>query len=329
LLLLLLASTASVTVAAFGMIPSLLPSTRTKTTRLFQIAAQQLGTFESLDDLASIQQQDKRTVRLYNLAGSPPIPFGPVWEWQKQLVQQQHDRISQETARNLKTNTTTSSQFDLATTGTDLILMLQHAPVYTLGTASSEEYLLVNNHNNKNDDDHDKKDSSNNVEIVRMDRGGEVTYHGPGQLVVYPVLHLEENSYRKDVHWYMRALEEVILRALYKVGLTQATRLDDVTGVWIHDQKVAALGIKLKKWVTMHGLAVNVEPCSLANFDGIVPCGLEGRKVACINDFLLPEQQLTVAEFANYMKEALEEVFMITLVEDDVVDHYELRRRLL
>mmetsp|Transcript_40234 Transcript_40234/g.121219 ORF Transcript_40234/g.121219 Transcript_40234/m.121219 type:complete len:96 (+) Transcript_40234:1193-1480(+) len=92
----------------------------------------------------------------------------------------------------------------------------------------------------------------------------------------------------------------------------QAAREDDVTGVWVSDRKVAALGIKVRRWVTMHGLAVNVDRRSLANFDGIVPCGLVGRHVCCINDHL--KEPITVEDFAEHMKRALERVFEIRLV---------------
>lgn len=113
----------------------------------------------------------------------------------------------------------------------------------------------------------------------------------------------------------MRALEESILLALKKCGLDRAERQNDVTGVWVDDCKVAACGVKVRKWITMHGLAVNVEESSIKNFQGIIPCGLEGRKVACINHFL--EKPITVGEFSELMKEALEEVFQIELVKMD------------
>jgi lipoyl(octanoyl) transferase len=110
----------------------------------------------------------------------------------------------------------------------------------------------------------------------------------------------------------MRALEEAILLALTKCGLDRAERQEDVTGVWVDNFKVAACGVKVKRWVTMHGLAVNVEIASLENFEGIVPCGLDGRKVSCVNQFV--DEPLTVADFAGLMKEALEEVFEIRLI---------------
>ena len=139
-----------------------------------------------------------------------------------------------------------------------------------------------------------------------------MTYHGPGQITVYPIFDLR--SYKQDIHWYMRALEEAVLLALSKCGLNKpAERQDDITGIWVDNKKVAAVGIKCRKWISMHGVAINVEKSSLTNFDGIVPCGLEGREVGCVNDFL-DDDPITVADFAIYMKEALEEVFRIQLV---------------
>ena len=113
----------------------------------------------------------------------------------------------------------------------------------------------------------------------------------------------------------MRALEECILVALRKCGLERAERQEDTTGIWVDNHKVAAIGVKCRKWITMHGLAVNIESTALENFQGIVPCGLEGRKVGCVNQFLGDENVITVREFVAYMKEALEEVFQVKLEE--------------
>lgn len=259
-----------------------------RTTPLW-LAPQQLGSFE---ELVSLQDhQEDRRVALHDWSSSDTVPFVTAWEHQKTLVDAHLERLSAETE---------ASQFILPDTpdqGVDSILFLQHDPVYTLGTASDPSFIR----------------SERNVPVVRMDRGGEVTYHGPGQLVVYPILDLR--GYNQDIHWYMRALEEAVLRALDSVGLPHASRQDDVTGVWLNDKKVAAVGIKARRWITMHGLAVNVEETSLEHFQGIVPCGLEGRKVGCLNEFL--DQPLSVAEFAHHMKEALEHVFRVRLVQSD------------
>jgi lipoyl(octanoyl) transferase len=260
----------------------ILPRTR------LDLAPQQLGSFERLDILSSTGSDalsSQRTVSLLDWSARDPIPFQEAWDVQKVLTENQFERLQM-----------AGTQFDNTING-DCILMLQHQPVYTLGTGSDPSFIL-----------------SGAVDVVRMDRGGQVTYHGPGQLVVYPILDLR--GYRQDIHWYMRALEEAILLALQKVGLNQAERQVDVTGVWIDNRKVAALGIKARRWVTMHGLAVNVEHSSLANFEGIVPCGLEGRTVTCVNEFLA--DPLTVSDFAVHMKEALEEIFCISLQEADL-----------
>ena len=115
-------------------------------------------------------------------------------------------------------------------------------------------------------------------ELVRTERGGEVTYHGPGQLVLYPMLDLR--AYRQDVHWYMRALEEVAMRALADVGLP-AAREPGLTGVWVDGAKACAIGVKLSRWVSMHGLALNVAT-DLAHFEHIVPCGIADRPVTSV-----------------------------------------------
>ena len=296
------------------------------------LAPQQLGAFETLsDDVRADRDREERGVVLINYAGKlqppdPDIPFELAWDWQKcrlerhlnrlKAIEQQIDPTESCDASTIGPFIPTSIPLDSGdgrnldntlypNLGLDTVYMLQHSPVYTLGTGSDERFVLALN------------SAENKVPVIRMDRGGEVTYHGPGQLTVYPILDLR--NYRQDIHWYMRALEEAILVAISKVrglGPHYAERQDDTTGIWIDNFKVAAVGIKCKRWITMHGIAVNVESCSLKNFEGIVPCGLEGRKVGCLNQFIPDnEPKLTVAEFAKYMAEALEEVFCINLVE--------------
>eukprot|EP00980_Cylindrotheca_fusiformis_P006616 scaffold1390_cov138-Cylindrotheca_fusiformis.AAC.19 len=261
-----------------------------------KIGPQQLGEFEVLAVDENFKVSRKVALLDYSSPQSSPIPFHIAWDWQKQLLDRHVKRMMSTTKDNSE-----SSQFLLSPReeeevhGVDTVFMLEHDAVYTLGTGSDEKYILGINEM---------------VPVVRMDRGGEVTYHGPGQLTVYPILDLR--GYRQDIHWYMRALEEAILLALAKVGISRAERQEDVTGVWVDNCKVAACGVKVKRWVTMHGLAVNVEDSSLRNFQGIVPCGLDGRSVGCINQFI--DEPITVATFATYMKEALEEVFEIQLI---------------
>ena len=261
------------------------------------IAPQQLGTFEPLQrkHLTNTTNTKRRAV-LYDFSNQV-IPFEVAWKWQQQCLESHLDRLSQqhpESSSFFVMPNAEKQRSNRMENGVDTIFMLQHAPVYTLGTASDEAFILQHNKDNK-------------VPTVRMDRGGEVTYHGPGQLTVYPILDLR--SYRQDIHWYMRALEEAVLIALTRYCQLPAERQGDTTGVWIHNSKVAAIGIKCRKWITMHGLAVNVEATALDNFQGIVPCGLRERQVGCVNQFL--DTPLTVPQFAEYMKQALKEVFQL------------------
>ena len=281
---------------------------------------QQLGEFEKLD-IALTKLEHQRLVRLHDFSKFDPISYHEMWEIQKELLSGHLDRLSVEFQKgtpesqylsnavpfhNLDTSIETYHGFiekDACGKGRDSILMLQHSPVYTLGTGSDTKFV-------KNYGTDGGQVSSSGIDVVRIDRGGEVTYHGPGQLVAYPILDLRE--YKQDIHWYIRALEEAILKALTKIGISDAKREENVTGVWVDNKKIAALGVKVKRWVTMHGLAVNVCRQSIDNFSGIVPCGLEGRDVCCINDFL--EQPISVEEFSVHLADALEEIFEIKLI---------------
>mmetsp|Transcript_20715 Transcript_20715/g.30056 ORF Transcript_20715/g.30056 Transcript_20715/m.30056 type:complete len:334 (-) Transcript_20715:291-1292(-) len=279
---------------------------------------QQLGTFEPLNiptqqssSSSSSLQEEERSIAFYNYSSTTPIPYEPMWNMQKKLLQCHLNRLSSSSSSSCNqflsvedtSILTTLNGYNIHSSEShthsfqdkDAIIMLQHTPVYTLGTASDPNYIT----------------SQDNVDIIRIERGGEVTCHAPGQLTVYPILDLR--GYRQDIHWYMRALEECILIALEKAGVQGATREEDLTGVWVQNKKIAALGVKVRRWVTMHGLAVNVEHSCVSYFDGIVPCGLVGRQVCCINDFL--DEPMSVAEFSVCMKEAMEEVFEVALVE--------------
>ena len=145
----------------------------------------------------------------------------------------------------------------------DLVMLLQHPKVYTLGRGGSMDNV--------------KFDPSlpNNPELIKVDRGGEVTYHGPGQLVVYPILDLRKH--RKDLHWYLRQIESVVIEALASVNVA-SKRIPNATGVWTADThpayKIAAVGTHASKWITMHGFALNVTT-NLSDFERIIPCGLE------------------------------------------------------
>lgn len=151
----------------------------------------------------------------------------------------------------------------------DVLLLLEHPPVYTLGTGSDIKFIKFNL---------DKTDK----EVYRIERGGEVTYHCPGQLVGYPILNLR--YYRQDLHWYLRQLEEVILQTIAIYGLS-GQRIAGLTGVWVEGYKIAAIGIKVSRWITYHGFALNVCP-DLSGFAEIIPCGIANKPVGSLRQFL-------------------------------------------
>lgn len=148
-------------------------------------------------------------------------------------------------------------------TGTETLLLLEHPPVYTIGRGGSEDNVL---------------DAS--IEPVRINRGGDVTYHGPGQLVGYPILDLNRRG--RDLHRYLRFLEEVLIRVAAGYGV-EARRVPGRTGVWTARGKLASIGVGVRRWITMHGFALNVST-DLAKFSAINPCGIEACPVTSLED---------------------------------------------
>ena len=126
----------------------------------------------------------------------------------------------------------------------------------------------------------------NGAPIYRIERGGEVTYHGPGQLVCYPLIDLTQDPYKKDLHWYLHSIEEVIIQTLQEYDI-EGKRDDINTGVWVKDKKIAAVGVSSSRWITTHGFALNINP-DLNFFDTtlIIPCGIEGRGVTSIDNVM-------------------------------------------
>src|SRR5437879_457647 len=138
----------------------------------------------------------------------------------------------------------------------DVLLLLEHPPVVTLGRNSHATHLL----------------QPAGIEVFEVERGGDITFHGPGQLVGYPILDLR--AYKQDLHWYLRTLEQALIDALGMLGITAERNLG-FTGVWTRGKKIASIGIHVKQWVTWHGFALNITT-DLAHFDRIVPCGIAG-----------------------------------------------------
>ncbi len=142
----------------------------------------------------------------------------------------------------------------------DLLLFTEHEHVYTIGKGGDANHLLATGNELR----------EAGVDFFEIDRGGDVTYHGPGQVVGYPIIDL--NNYAPDLHLYLRNLEETIIRALRSFGI-EGTREEGYTGVWVRGEKIAAIGVKASRWVTMHGFALNVNT-DLSRFSRIIPCGI-------------------------------------------------------
>ena len=190
--------------------------------------------------------------------------YKEIWEYQKKLQKQ---RIQN------KIN--------------DTLILVEHHPVYTLGKNANKNHLLKN------------RDKS--IDIYNIERGGDITFHGPGQLVCYPIIDL--SNYKKNISWYMRTLEQVIIETLDKYGL-EGKRISGLTGVWVGEKKVAAQGVKISRWVTMHGFSLNVNP-DLLFYDGIIPCGIFHYGVTSL-ELLLGEKQkmskvkeVVISKFCN------------------------------
>ena len=158
----------------------------------------------------------------------------------------------------------------------------------------------------------------NNAPIYRVERGGEVTYHGPGQIVGYPLLDLREPPYTQDLHWYLRMVEEIVIETLKAYDI-EGCRDKENTGVWVGDDKVAAVGVSSSRWITTHGFAINVCP-DLKYFDTsvIIPCGIEGKGVTSISQILQERgisEQVKVLDVANTVVQSFEKVFGVLTTE--------------
>ncbi|MGC6482273.1 MAG: lipoyl(octanoyl) transferase LipB [Synechococcus sp.] len=207
----------------------------------------------------------------------PLVDFTQAWRWQ----QQWQDGM-------LLAGGTPRSEVEIAQCP-EAVWLLQHPACYTLGRGASERHVLF-------DLAHPP------APLHRIDRGGEVTHHMPGQLVAYPVLDLRRHQC--DLHWYLRQLEHVVIDVLAQVGLV-GERVDGLTGVWLEGRKVAAIGVGCRRWITQHGLALNVNG-DLSGFAAVVPCGLTGKPVGRLSDWI---PGITLAEVQPLVRDALAKCF--------------------
>lgn len=179
----------------------------------------------------------------------------------------------------------------------DLLLLTEHDPVYTIGRSGDDNHLLAR----------EEELRDRGIAVCHNDRGGDVTYHGPGQLVGYPILDL--GGYYYDLHRYLRDLEEVVIRTLSSFGIA-AGRNPDYTGVWAGDDKVCAIGVKSSRWITMHGFALNIAT-DLSFFQRIIPCGIFEKGVTSME--LLLGRPVAAEDVAAGIVRNFGEVFGATM----------------
>jgi len=182
------------------------------------------------------------------------------------------------------------------------LLFTEHYPVYTLGKNGKEEHVLIS----------ETEREQKGIEYFHINRGGDITFHGPGQLVGYPVFDLDQ--FKPDLNWYLRNLEETVILTLAEYGL-KGERSKGETGVWIepdmpgNERKICAMGIRCSRWITMHGFAFNINT-DLSFFDHIIPCGIVNKKVTSLANEL--GQSVSMDEVKEKMKRNFEKVFDIS-----------------
>ena len=228
---------------------------------------------KSKNFLGDIQNNSSEKLNFFWLGSQS---YKPIWNLQKEI----HDLVKKE-----KLN--------------DIFLLLEHEHVYTLGKNANSDHLLPS--------------YPKEADVVKIDRGGEITYHGPGQLVGYPIINL--SKYRKSVSWYMRVLEQIIMDSLDKIGLL-SHRKQDLTGVWVDDAKICAMGVRLSRWITMHGFALNFNP-EMRFFDGMIPCGIFEFGVTSIAECI--DIEIQIFELAEIISQTVKEKFSYDYLERQII----------
>lgn len=228
----------------------------------------------------------EKIVRLTDLGTAP---YNETWDLQKAI---QKRLIDEKVA--VRKAEFTGERSD------DVLLFVQHPHVYTLGKSGDQKNLLKS----------EAELTDQQATFVKIDRGGDITYHGPGQIVGYPILDLDRHF--TDIHKYLRYLEEVMIRVCADYGL-KAAHVDGATGVWVNDEKICAMGIKCSRWVTMHGFALNVST-QLSYFNNIVPCGISDKKVTSLSQLL--NYDVSLAEVKEKIVTHFEQVFDVRITPD-------------
>jgi lipoyl(octanoyl) transferase len=235
------------------------------------------------------------------------MDYKTVWELQERLLQQ-NARIKSG-VRSSESGNTSDSRLPVPDSTTHHLLFVEHLPVYTLGKSGKMENVILSEEERANE----------GIQFFHTNRGGDITFHGPGQIVGYPILDLEK--FYTDIGRYLRELEEVIILTLNDYEIA-AGRSAGETGVWIDplhkgkERKICAMGIRCSRWITMHGFALNVNT-PLHYFGGIIPCGIADKKVTSIKEEL--GREVNVDEVKERLKRNFEKVFNVTITESQLV----------
>lgn len=227
-----------------------------------------------------------KKIELYDLGR---LSYQPTWELQTTIQQR---LVAQKRARQKGLTQSIDNE---------VLLFVEHPHVYTLGKSGDKNNLLKGM----------AELAGIDADFVEVDRGGDITYHGPGQIVGYPILDLDRHF--TDIHRYLRSLEEVIIRACADFGI-EAGRIDGLTGVWVGEAKICAMGIRCSRWVTMHGFAFNVN-ADLSYFNHIVPCGITNKYVTSLQKILGKPVDMELVKKQIVMH--FQEVFDVSLVNGD------------
>ncbi|HEY0060122.1 MAG TPA: lipoyl(octanoyl) transferase LipB [Flavisolibacter sp.] len=222
--------------------------------------------------------------------------YQQAWDYQEVLLQN-NVRIKKEHGMD-----NTAGEFTTSTT--NHLLFVEHPPVYTIGKSGKMEHVLIS----------EADRIASDIEFFRTNRGGDITFHGPGQLVGYPVLDLEK--FYTDIGRYLRELEEVVIITLKEFGIVGGRSAGE-TGVWLdagvsgRERKICAMGVRCSRWITMHGLALNVNT-DLSYFDHIIPCGIQNKKVTSMKAEL--GMDVEMAEVKEALRHSFERVFNASLL---------------
>jgi len=230
------------------------------------------------------------TVEFYDLGHAP---YQPVWDLQTAIQQR---LVDEKLARRKE-----QKLYKPSDQSNDVLLFVEHPHVYTLGKSGDKAHMLKGM----------AELSEIDAEFIEIDRGGDITYHGPGQVVGYPIFDMDRHF--TDIHKYLRYLEEVIIRTCAEYDI-EAGRIEGLTGVWVGEQKICAMGIRCSRWVTMHGFAFNVNT-DLSYFNHIVPCGIVDKEVTSLQDLL--GHEVDPGEVKEHLWTHFQEVFDITITEVD------------